>query len=195
MPFEIAAEEIEKPDLAAAFADTPEMKSTFSNRAYVEIDGAIWIENLTKELLPYATHILDWYHVKEKLWKCAKELFGENSERCPIWVEKFSDKIWNGKVDQVVAEIFEMAKASKLQTPLLELHQYFFHRTKMMRYDRFREAGIFIGSGAIESANRYAIQDRLKKSGMKWSIAGANAIAQLRTLYLSNQWGEIWATA
>ncbi|MBW7889420.1 MAG: hypothetical protein H3C35_13885, partial [Bacteroidetes bacterium] len=100
MPFEIAAEEIEKPDLAAAFADTPEMKSTFSNRAYVEIDGAIWIENLTKELLPYATHILDWYHVKEKLWKCAKELFGENSERCPIWVKKFSDQIWNGKIDQ-----------------------------------------------------------------------------------------------
>lgn len=67
MPFEIAAAEIEKPDLAAAFADTPEMKSTFSNRAYVEIDGAIWIENLTKELLPYATHILDWLLASRRL--------------------------------------------------------------------------------------------------------------------------------
>jgi len=61
-----------------------------------------------------------------------------------------------------------------------------------MQYADFREQGIYIGSGAIESANKYAIQDRLKRAGMKWSIRGANAIAYLRTQYLSKNWDNLW---
>jgi hypothetical protein len=49
--------------------------------------------------------------------------------------------------------------------------------------------------GAIESANKYAIQDRLKKFGMRWSVPGASAVAKLRTLYLSGLWDDQWRAA
>ena len=55
--------------------------------------------------------------------------------------------------------------------------------------------GYYIESGAVESANRYAVQDRLKKSGMMWSTKGANGIAKLKTTYLSGQWDTIWLAA
>jgi hypothetical protein len=41
-----------------------------------------------------------------------------------------------------------------------------------MRYKEFRDKGYFIGSGSIESANKYLVLKRLKQSGMKWCIEG-----------------------
>lgn len=165
---------------------------TFYAREIVIIsDGAVWIENLISELLPGCTHILDWFHVKEKLWECAKKLFGETSERVDPWVKKYADMLWEGKIQETLTDLRQFARDSKKQTPLLELHQYFYSRVSRMNYAEYRRRGYYIGSGAIESANRYAIQDRLKKSGMMWSTKGANAIAKLKTLYLSGLWESL----
>lgn len=49
-----------------------------------------------------------------------------------------------------------------------------------MIYKTFKEKGYVIGSGPIEVAHRSVIQQRMKLSGQKWSIKGANAIANLR---------------
>ena len=51
----------------------------------------------------------------------------------------------------------------KNQTPIRELYQYFDLRKDRMKYKEFREKDYFLGSGAIESANKYVIQARLKK--------------------------------
>lgn len=158
-------------------------------------DGAVWIENLVNELIPKCKHILDWFHVKEKLWECAKKIFGEGSDECKLWVTGYADRLWDGDIENVLKDLWETAMISKNQSAILELHQYFRKRVNMMKYDQFRNEGLYIGSGAIESANKYAIQDRLKKAGMKWSTRGANAIAKLRTTYLSDQWDKTWQAA
>lgn len=169
---------------------------TYCAREIIVIsDGAVWIENLVNELIPNGKHILDWFHVKEKLWECAKKLFGDDSEKCKLWVTGFADRLWDGEVEEVLKDLWNAAMDREDQTPLLALHQYFGGRVKMMKYDQFRNEGLYIGSGAIESANKYAIQDRLKKAGMKWSTRGANAIAKLRTTYLSGQWDKTWQAA
>lgn len=158
-------------------------------------DGAVWIENLVSELLPRCVHILDWFHVKEKLWGCARELFGESSDKIEPWVQHYADLIWDGKIREVLNQIMESAQKSTKQTPYLSLHQYFAPRVNRMQYDQYRQKGYYIGSGAVESANRYAVQDRLKKSGMMWSTNGANGIAKLKTMYLSDRWDNIWLAA
>ena len=54
----------------------------------------------------------------------------------------------------------------------------------MMQYEAFRKQGFYIGSGSIESANKYVILNRMKKSSaMKWSIDGGNAVGHLRAKY------------
>lgn len=167
----------------------------FARKLIVISDGAVWIENMVKRLAKNAVHILDWYHAKEKIYNCAKALYGEFSPKVAEWAEPLCNLLWNGQAEAVIAHLEAQAAKSKNQTPLYELRNYFADRLPMLRYDEFRRAGYIIGSGAIESANKYAIQDRLKKSGMRWSIKGANAVAKLRTLYLSELWDTVWAAA
>jgi len=55
----------------------------------------------------------------------------------------------------------------------------------------FKEKGYYIGSGAIESANKMVIQQRMKQSGMRWSINGGQYIAALRTKHESDLWDDV----
>jgi hypothetical protein len=46
-----------------------------------------------------------------------------------------------------------------------------------MRYPSFRRQNLFVGSGVIEAACKAVVAQRLKLSGMFWTVRGANAIA------------------
>ena len=61
-----------------------------------------------------------------------------------------------------------------------------------MRYAAFREQGFFIGSGVIEAGCKTVIGQRLKQSGMEWTVRGANSIIALRCTTLSNRADEFW---
>ena len=61
-----------------------------------------------------------------------------------------------------------------------------------MRYAEFRRQGLFVGSGVIEAGCKTIVGLRLKQSGMKWTVRGANAIISLRCLDLSGRWEEFW---
>ncbi|MEZ4884583.1 MAG: hypothetical protein R3E32_07660 [Chitinophagales bacterium] len=60
-----------------------------------------------------------------------------------------------------------------------------------MMYKTFRDTGLFIGSGAIESAHRTVIQKRLKQSGQRWTLDGAQKIIDLRLMNMNQQWHEL----
>ena len=61
-----------------------------------------------------------------------------------------------------------------------------------MRYPQFRAQGLFVGSGVIEAGCRTVIGARLKRSGMFWSVRGANAIIALRCCRLSRRFEDYW---
>jgi hypothetical protein len=157
-------------------------------------DGASWISKMKDEYFPEAIHILDWYHVVEHLWKTAHILFGEkNVSHCEQWVAVYKDKLWEGKIDEVIALLECEAKKRKgSQTALFELRGYFFSNRNSMRYDEYRHKGYYIGSGAIESANKYIVANRLKSAGMRWTLSHANSMIWLRSKYFEDDWNEFW---
>jgi len=57
-----------------------------------------------------------------------------------------------------------------------------------MRYAHFRDLGMFVGSGAVEAGCKAVIGQRLRLSGMRWSVPGATSIATLRCQYASGRW-------
>ena len=61
-----------------------------------------------------------------------------------------------------------------------------------MRYKEFREAGYYIGSGAIESANKYIITSRMKMTGCRWLIEKADQMIWLRAKYFEDHWDVFW---
>ena len=68
---------------------------------------------------------------------------------------------------------------------------YFLNNAPRMRYHWFRQCGLFVGSGVVEAGCKAVIGQRLKQSGMHWTVDGADAIIALRCREASSQWEAI----
>ncbi len=60
-----------------------------------------------------------------------------------------------------------------------------------MRHPQFRAGGLRISSGVVEAGCR-RLGPRLKRAGMRWTVAGANAILALRCCILSGRFEDFW---
>ena len=69
--------------------------------------------------------------------------------------------------------------------------RYYEEHEDRMLYKTYKDRGLLIGSGPIEAGNRNVIQQRLKLSGQRWTIKGAQAIANLRCYQKSGAWDKI----
>ncbi len=152
-------------------------------------DGADWIWNMMKELVPQrVTEILDWYHIEEKVWQLANELYPDNKEKINLFVEEQLEWLKKGNTDVVIQNLLELKNREKdrLKFELIDkLLRYIEKNKHRMKYDLFKEKGYCIGSGAIESANKYVVQRRLKLSGIRWKPENAEYMAHLRADYIN----------
>jgi hypothetical protein len=157
-------------------------------------DGAAWINKFKEEYFPNAVQILDWYHAIEHLWITAHTLFGENNtKKCEEWVRPIKTLLWDGDIDTAIDKISQEALSRKSkQAALFELRGYYISNKNHMKYNEYRSKGYNIGSGAIESANKYIVGQRLKLSGMQWTISHANAVIHLRCKYYEGRWDKFW---
>ena len=157
-------------------------------------DGASWLAKCKDEYFPKAIRILDWYHAIEHLWNTAYQLFGDqNKEACMSWVNPLKGLLWDGKVGEVISILnTEILSGRVKQQPLIELRGYYVSNQDAMKYDEYRNNGWCIGSGSIESANKYIVSQRLKQSGMKWVKGNANSMIWARGKYFENCWDDFW---
>ena len=154
-------------------------------------DGAAWIWNLASQHFPQATQIVDLFHAREHLHDLARLLEFMLGDHQQDWLENRLAELDNGDIPAIcaAARAFPLAgsKARDLDTAL----GYFGHNAHRMHYARFKDLGMFVGSGAVEAGCKAVIGQRLKLSGMKWSQAGATGILTLRCLQASDRWEEI----
>ena len=151
-------------------------------------DGATWIWKWIDDLYEDSVQILDYYHAKEHLCQFAVSHFPDPKKRSD-WIKKMEKLLLNDDVAKVIAHLEKLLKAAKKQKikdDLLRLIQYYKNNEKRMKYKTFRDNGYLIGSGAMESAIKNVIQQRLKKSGQRWTVDGAQQVGNLRTLFLSD---------
>lgn len=155
-------------------------------------DGAAWIWNWVEGAYSSTVQILDFYHAIEKLSLCAHWYFPAEEEK-KAWIEKQKQRLLNNEVDGVISTVEQLPstrnkEAKKARQDLLRYYQ---NNRQRMQYKTYREKEYLIGSGPIESAHRHVIQHRLKLSGQRWSKAGAQYIANLRTYLKSHRWMEV----
>lgn len=79
-----------------------------------------------------------------------------------------------------------------LADTLHEVTSYFANNRERMRYGRFRALGPFVGSGVVEAGCKTLVGQRLKQSGMRWTVRGAESIISLRCTEASGRWDEVW---
>lgn len=140
--------------------------------------------------------ILDLFHVLEYLWKAAYAFHPEGSKEAAQWVTKHLLCLLQGRVSRVTAGLRQSATKLKLRGQKRQAvdtaAHYFLKNKAFMRYDQYLALGLPIGSGAAEGACRNLIKDRMERTGMRWTVDGAEAVIQLRATELSGDWDEYW---
>ncbi len=142
------------------------------------------------------TLILDLMHVLEKLWKAAYVFHAEGSLEANLWVLDRILRILFGEVGQVVKGIRQSVTKRGLsgakRKTLLGVAAYLYRNRTRMRYDKYLARGWPIASGPVEGACKNLIKDRMERSGMRWTEQMAEAIVQLRAIYLSGDFDCYW---
>lgn len=170
---------------------TPDGASIIAGNVIVLGDGAKWVFNMMEEHLPGATFILDWYHVDEHIADVGRVLFPEDEATRKRWCSRKKNLLRKGRVDEMVDSLLRksmrLKAGTKEQEAVSELHTYLNDRRGGLKYREARNEGLIIGSGAVESAIGHVFQQRMKRSGMRWSHDGAEAMCALRCAYRSNK--------
>jgi len=160
-------------------------------------DGAHWIWDRVAPLLEGAVCIVDWYHAMEHVWACGRALHGEGTAACTAWVKRMEQFLWDGQVRKLLRRLEAERRRTRSATrkaALRALLTYLRNQDDRLAYDRFRARGFDIGSGRVEAACKGVVGVRMKRNGMRWSAAGAQATLSLRAARLNDTWDRLWAS-
>jgi len=160
-----------------------------AKRRVVLGDGALWIWNLADEQLVGAIQIVDLYHAKQHLSDVAKAIYGPTSDLGRQWARQRHDELDEGKLDALMQALRIHAEHNDEARKCLD---YVTRNQKRMRYPDFRAQRLCVSTGVVEAGCKVAIGTRLKRAGMHWTVAGANAIAALRCCKLSGRFEQFW---
>jgi hypothetical protein len=152
-------------------------------------DGATWIWKLTDELFPGAIEVVDLFHAKEHLSDVGKAIFGPTSELARAWARERHAELDEGRLDGLLAALAAHADTSE---EARRCHGYVTTNRERMRYPLFRSLGLCVSSGVVEAGCKVVVGARLKRSGMRWTLAGADAILALRGCWLSGRFDAFW---
>lgn len=158
-------------------------------------DGARWIWDHVGGLLKEAVCIVDWYHALEHLWACGRVLHGPETPQTRAWVHAYQALLWEGQVRTILRRLGEehaRARAPAKRQALRSLITYIENQDHRLAYDRFRAAGLDIGSGQVEAACKHVVALRMKRGGMRWSHAGSQNTLALRVAWLNRDWDALW---
>jgi hypothetical protein len=167
------------------------------NRAQKRVvmgDGAEWIWNLVAEHFSEAIQIVDLYHARQHLWELVRRLFPNDEGKQKSWMKVHQKRLLDrGRIEKLVGALRSIRSRNPEVTEKIRAEADYFERNQeRMRYPRFRRQHLFVGSGVIEAGCKTVVASRLKRSGMFWTVRGANAILALRCACLNGRFEDYW---
>ena len=156
-------------------------------------DGAVWIaEQFTTTFGAQASYLVDFYHVCDYL-----------AEAAPIcapaaphaWLEIQKQRLNNNDVAAVLSQLHPYVEGEAVdnaQAPVRACVRYLSNRLSLLDYKGAIEKGLPIGSGEVESAHRYVIQERLKVPGAWWNADNVEPMLALRVVRANGDWAQYW---
>ncbi len=189
---------------SAATLDVEEAPSEFTQRVWREAcrrrftaaqrtavlgDGAPWIWKIAQELFPRAVQIVDRFHVKQHLSTVAKAIYGAASTQAKSWAQRRHQELDAGRFAALLRAVQRHADHCDEARKCAE---YLLRNRERMRYPEFEAQGLCTSTGVVEAGCKLVIGARLKRAGMHWTVAGANAITALRCSKLSGRFQDFW---
>jgi hypothetical protein len=141
---------------------------------------------------PDRVEILDLLHVTPRLWQASKLLYGDKGKEVVPFVRQQLTRVLEGNVGGVIRALRRLAVVRGLKgakkKALGRICGYLRKNRRRMRYDEYLRAGCPIASGVIEGACRHLVKDRMERAGMHWTLEGAQAMLDLRSVWIAGQW-------
>jgi hypothetical protein len=157
-------------------------------------DGARGLGEPRREPFPGAVGLLDLFPVLERLWAVAHGFPKEGSEPARQDVEQRLRDLLQGRVGSVIAGLRRRLGGGKLGGPKKQVVrsavESLANNREPRRSDEDLAAGDPIGRGVAEGACRPRVKDRLEQTGMRWTVAGAEAMLHVRALDLNDPWED-----
>jgi len=129
---------------------------------------------------------VDYYHCKEHLCEFAKLYYKDEKQKYK-WIDTFSEMMLTKGIDPIIVALEKLPEQRKTTGKRNALINYYRRNRDRMQYHLYLEKELLIGSGAIESAHKDVLQQRLKLSGQRWTMEGFQQMAQLRVVYKSKK--------
>jgi hypothetical protein len=149
-------------------------------RLCVVCDGAEWIWKHVQALFPQARQVLDYYHCAQYLHRVAKAHY-DSSVQALEWVEATLTRLSLGKVGLVLGGLKRMqAQSDEAEKAIANCWDYLHEHRGRTHYRQLRRGGYPLGSGGIESSNKFICHVRLKRSGAWWYETNSNHMLALR---------------
>jgi hypothetical protein len=143
-----------------------------------------------------ATAILDFYHAAQNLYKGARAWLDGRTRGCQQQFADWRHRLRHGHEQQVLAELAALAESQHLpdsaRETLTKVFNYLKTHAEHIHYDHFKAAGLPIGSGLVESACKWLIQQRFKGVGMRWSEPGFNHLLHLRLAWVNQRFDSFF---
>ncbi len=166
------------------------------SRLHAVGDGAVWIANQVEEQFgDNGRYLVDFYHVCEYLHAAAQAMMPMSQVN--TWVDEQKELLKTQGALQVIKTLqscLESPAVPEQEAPVRRCHRYLSQRLSQLDYPGALAKGLPIGSGEIESAHRYIVQQRLKRPGAWWRIDHAEYMLALRLNRANGRWREYWAT-
>jgi hypothetical protein len=147
----------------------------------------------------HAQGILDFYHAAQNVWRGAKAWLDGRTNRSRQWFAQARHKLRRGKANEVLADLQAALALNDLpdsaRATLQNLYNYLDAHRDHIDYARFKALGLPIGSGLVESACKWLIQQRFKGVGMRWSEDGFNHLLHLRLDWVNGRFDDLFALA
>ena len=160
------------------------------------IDGQTSLWEAAWRFLPgdEVTEILDIIHVSGYLWDAGARLYTDK-QKTQTWVKTALGEVLHGEVNKVIKRLKRQGArlCADQQQRLNRIQTYLVNNRHRMNYDRYLAAGFPIATGVIEGACRHLVKDRMGRSGMRWTVRGAQALLPLRSIALSALWDPFMA--
>ena len=141
--------------------------------------------------------VLDLIHVIEYLWKAGLAFHQEGDPALEDWVGERLLHVLRGRASHTAAGMRRSATLRRLapdkRKSVDTCADYLLKYKSYLAYDEYLAAGLPIASGVIEGACRHLVKDRMDLTGARWSLAGAEAVLQLRALRSSKDFDEYWS--
>jgi hypothetical protein len=184
-----------------AFAEATRRDPEHCRRWVVLVDGQRdqikRVQRAARKVGAAVTIVLDIVHVIEYLWRAAYAFHAAGTEEAETWVRHRLLALLSGRsAGEIGKSLRGMVERHELDAkaaaPVIKCTNYLVKNGRWLHYDRALADGLPIATGVIEGACRYLVQDRMGRTGARWSLTGAEAILRLRALRTSGDFDDYW---